>query len=408
MKERLLNLLLFLVSLTLSIYICEFVIRSLYFMPNSISRYYPLKRSLMGTGFDVIQYEFKIKYRFNQFGFRDKNWIFDKDDKTKILILGDSFAEGFGVEEEERFGNIIADNINNKVTVYSAGQLATNPLQYYHNMIDFGIALSPKVIIFSLFMGNDFQGGRNELIKNDKTPNKNFIIFKKNYNTLNSFLSFDYLFALLSQLNKKSDIIIKRKNENIPFLEMLFNTKMNEKYFASNLNISIEELRDITRNKIDQELYKQFTEGMIIPSLFNESVGTLLGRNVIQSYNEDDYLNTFAIIKEAQRVSQNENIEFIVLIIPDIYKALGDDYVKYTCEKLSLCSKPENIKQLESLYSRLILDLNKNDIKYVDALPDLKNQPTYHFLDMHLNKKGHAVVAKRLEQELQEIIKDKK
>jgi hypothetical protein len=55
------------------------------------------KRSVEHTGAC-----FAVKYSSNEFGMRDKERLKDVPDRHRLVVLGDSFVEGFGVEESVR------------------------------------------------------------------------------------------------------------------------------------------------------------------------------------------------------------------------------------------------------------------------------------------------------------------
>lgn len=50
---------------------------------------------------------FDVEYNSNNYGMRDKDRSFKKGQSPRVVVLGDSFAEGYGVEERERFTNIV-------------------------------------------------------------------------------------------------------------------------------------------------------------------------------------------------------------------------------------------------------------------------------------------------------------
>ena len=86
--------------------------------------------NVVDTGF-----EWKVHYSINEDGFREISNIGDKSKGVyRILILGDSFTEGYGVEQDERF-SYLAENLLNemgkKVEVINAGVRAYNFTQYH-------------------------------------------------------------------------------------------------------------------------------------------------------------------------------------------------------------------------------------------------------------------------------------
>lgn len=71
---------------------------------------------------------FKTEYKSNSIGARDDEFFFDQKQK-KIILIGDSFAEGFGVETSKRAGDLIEKSTGYQV--YNFGSTPdVGPVQY--------------------------------------------------------------------------------------------------------------------------------------------------------------------------------------------------------------------------------------------------------------------------------------
>ncbi|MCC6711231.1 MAG: SGNH/GDSL hydrolase family protein [Candidatus Pacebacteria bacterium] len=58
--------------------------------------------------------DFSVIYKANNIGIRDKNYQLNKDqNKTRVVLLGDSFTFGEGVPEEKRFSDVLEKNLEN-------------------------------------------------------------------------------------------------------------------------------------------------------------------------------------------------------------------------------------------------------------------------------------------------------
>ena len=77
-----------------------------------------------------------------------------------MLVLGDSFAEGLGVDVDARFSSLLADRLRalwpaRRVRVINAGQIGTAPADYLDNLAAFGVALRPAVVVITVYAGNE-------------------------------------------------------------------------------------------------------------------------------------------------------------------------------------------------------------------------------------------------------------
>ena len=99
--------------------------------------------------------DFSIDVKINSSGLRDTEYALERTkNKRRMLVLGDSFGWGFGVEIEDRFSEILErkypnwEIINASVSGYSTDQ------QYLY-LKEQGIRFQPDVICL-LFCDNDF------------------------------------------------------------------------------------------------------------------------------------------------------------------------------------------------------------------------------------------------------------
>jgi len=72
--------------------------------------------------------EYKVAIRTNSLGFRDKEVLAKSESSYRVLILGDSFAEGWGVEVEDRFDTVIKQMAPGKnIETINAGVRSYSP-----------------------------------------------------------------------------------------------------------------------------------------------------------------------------------------------------------------------------------------------------------------------------------------
>ena len=106
--------------------------------------------------------QFRTVVRINENGLRDRQHSYERqNDLARILVLGDSFAWGYGVEESERFSQLLekslgAEVINAGVSGYSTDQ----ELLWYQNE---GIKYDTDLVIL-VIAGNDVGDNEQQLI----------------------------------------------------------------------------------------------------------------------------------------------------------------------------------------------------------------------------------------------------
>ncbi len=106
--------------------------------------------------------QFRTAVRINENGLRDREHSYERQNDTeRILVLGDSFAWGYGVEESERFSQLLEEAlgvevINAGVSGYSTDQ----ELLWYRNE---GIKYETDLVIV-VFAGNDVGDNDRQLV----------------------------------------------------------------------------------------------------------------------------------------------------------------------------------------------------------------------------------------------------
>jgi len=115
------KILLFFFSSILSLILLEILIRILLPVYNPSGTFYFLSDKDMPLApklFKGKQWEktgdFKVDIEINKYGFREKKDIF-KSTTNEIFIVGDSFGFGYGVEENERFSNLLESMLTTSI-----------------------------------------------------------------------------------------------------------------------------------------------------------------------------------------------------------------------------------------------------------------------------------------------------
>ncbi len=98
------------------------------------------------------------RVKTNTRGFRDEEWPGPDDGKRRIMLVGDSFIFGAGVQQEELLARRLESKLKNRqpsVRVYSVGQPGWNLMQEVEAIQTLNDLLRPDIVLISHLPGND-------------------------------------------------------------------------------------------------------------------------------------------------------------------------------------------------------------------------------------------------------------
>jgi lysophospholipase L1-like esterase len=94
---------------------------------------------------------FAFTYTTDEHGFRNPSpW----PERAEIVVLGDSMAFSYGVDDEQAWTSLLADQLPDS-RIINLGLIGAAPQQYLRIYKTFGQALHPDLVLFCLFPGND-------------------------------------------------------------------------------------------------------------------------------------------------------------------------------------------------------------------------------------------------------------
>lgn len=99
-----------------------------------------------------------IYFLSDRFGFNNPDEVYDN--KVNVLLLGDSFTEGYAVLQENTIGGHLRKKNINSV---SLGKRNSSIFQQYAIFKEYGAMLKPKNIFLLYYEGNDFVELNNEI-----------------------------------------------------------------------------------------------------------------------------------------------------------------------------------------------------------------------------------------------------
>lgn len=174
-------------STTLSLIAAEVVLRS--FFPRRTADTLAGSYPAMFEDSDVLPYrlrpnyqgrlattEFDTTIRINGLGYRGDAFQAAKGNAKRVLVIGDSFTFGWGVDNEHTYPAQLQKQLGARVSgveVINAGFAACySPDTYYLYLKQEGLALKPDLIVVGLFVGNDLDSENafeNEWLETDAT-----------------------------------------------------------------------------------------------------------------------------------------------------------------------------------------------------------------------------------------------
>ena len=116
------------------------------------------------ASFDWVRDEFNVTVRTNSIGLRENFEIELKD--VKVAFFGDSFTFGHGVNVENRFTNVFANNSSHfdaKEVVSMSYKNGFQP-EHYEYIIRNTDDLKPDIYVVGLYLGNDLDADVKETL----------------------------------------------------------------------------------------------------------------------------------------------------------------------------------------------------------------------------------------------------
>lgn len=101
--------------------------------------------------------ECSMRIKLNDWGLRENRSTAELlAHESKILFMGDSFTFGYGVEQGERYSDLLNTVLNQKATAFSAGYSdGYSPVDYVVYLKTFYETLKPDMVVLGFFPEND-------------------------------------------------------------------------------------------------------------------------------------------------------------------------------------------------------------------------------------------------------------
>ncbi len=164
LKNIIINLLLFCLTLTFVLLASEFCIRKIFPVYLGSSNERELF-SMYDSGIGwinlpdkkgrLIRPDFDISVSINSRGLRDREYAYGKEEGTyRVLVLGDSFVWGYGVEQDERYSDILGARLSS-AEVLNMGVSGYGQDQELLLLKRDGIKYQPDLVIVNVHFNSD-------------------------------------------------------------------------------------------------------------------------------------------------------------------------------------------------------------------------------------------------------------
>lgn len=302
------------------------------------------------TGY-LKEEEFKTDVSINSLGYRQHEFRLDKSAQTRVLVVGDSFTFGYGVEEADGYVRVlerelVAANASLNIEVINAGVPAWWTDAYYLYLKTRGLALDPDVVVLGLFMGNDV----------DARDARHAIWPETDAAGLPLAITSDRV-----RIDNGHRVRVKRRARWV--IPVLRNSHLFQLLYTSGKNIGRQFSPKIQAKTLYQETYSAETEAIIV--------------------------KVKKLIVAMATMTQAQNARFIVAMIPErtqVYndRGKGRQSLDY--------AKPQRL---------LAKFFTQEHIEYVDLLPAAlaaaaSDEPLYYTKDSHFTRAGYLVAGREL------------
>ena len=302
----------------------------------------------------------KTQIEINSKGLRDQDYDYKKPEGIKrIVVLGDSFTWGYGVEEKNIFTEILEDELLKNIQVINMGVSGYGNDQELLFFKKDGIRYNPDLVVVAFYVGNDIINNINTVQYNHPKP----------------------MYVLDDEDNKLilTNIPVPQKEEWIE--------KKEEWIEEDNVTLFLSFKRFMAHHS---HVYAFISDRIVSsPNLLNlfKKIGIAdkrtmpRGEQVLKrqlELNPYGWNLTKAILKEIDTVAEANNAKTFVVIIP---------------------TREQVYKNWDSEINGALVDFCKeSNIPVLDLLPEFRKhaqngEQLYFKIDRHWNANGHKLAA---------------
>jgi lysophospholipase L1-like esterase len=347
--------------------------------PNKYYRYHQVlgweKIPNSSGKFKSSEYRFSVRY--NAKGLRDQDYSYKKTPGIfRILLLGDSFVEGYGVEAEQIFGEVLEKKLNTNLRKYSQIQVinaGTGGYSTAQELLFFqkeGRKYQPDLVILSFYVDDTYNNAH-----------QSSGIFGNPFFSLSDNKIKLHLPSLKKDTSASNRYLTQENSNPISYIKKWL--RSHSALYILSVNLIFENFPRLKQPFIKLGL---IGEGKVPPEF----------RLAFSREDEQEpWLITEGIIARLNEEVQKEKARLIILFIPNQIQVYPEDWERkkefYGIKEADLDLRKSN-KKLKDICMNLKIDfIDPTDIFRRQAQ---EGSRLYYKFDGHLNREGHALVAK--------------
>lgn len=378
-KALLINVAVLVVSIGVGLMLAEFVAR-LFLNPADFLRLEVVSDPILGAVPSASS-----RAAFDKWGFRNK----EVPKAADIVAVGDSHTYGNTARMVDAWPYVLGQLVHRDV--YNMGLGGYGPNQYFYLSKTKALSLHPKMIIWGLYMGDDFE-------------NAFSLTYGLDYWSYLRQLPPQKVEANIWEQDSPGPVSDQKKlrvwlSRHSLIYQLAFHTGIGDR------------LKGDIQIKHAAELFPGTDTALILPDQHIAEAfrpkAVLFGLNQEDPHVREGMRITFELIKQMNQICQQNHIQFVVVVIP-IKEMVFSDLLEHN-PKLPLNDVLD--KLLPDAYSaqaQTFKFLGDQQIPYVDPLPALKaarEQGLYALSsgDMHPGKNGYHVIAQAVASRLKEL-----
>ncbi len=344
----------------------------------------PETANLLFPPFSIAKHktsEFELAIRINNLGFRGSNTSSEKQRK-RVLLIGDSFTFGWGVELEQTWPHLLSEQYPN-VEFLNLGQGGNHPGDYVQVTKRAISYLNPDMVIVGILQGNDIhQLMRVIEFEESGKPTTPTDITKE---------------TVLEKTKRYLGLVFPNFTKRFPsraFIQQRWQAD------AKTLHEELNESQQANYALLDSVIRENFEEGLLNPSLIYEST-----HHPDMFYDAVDTSNDMC--KKAMIRLRDHLLEVASLVITNdarlIVVSLPNRPYGFPSEITPLVELGFNTNGVDTLDSDLPTRTAIEQANVTGIYPSFQEDSLFYKHDGHWNASGNRIFAEHLINELEKL-----